>query len=59
MAAQVKFAKLHVNKSDETKVQMFGCDARHHKSKPNTAYQLKHLITNCSVIAAEGYSTSY
>jgi len=54
MAAQLRFAKLHLNTaqdfwnnlwSDQTKVEMFGPNAQQHVwRKPNTAYQHKHLI---------------
>ena len=55
MAAQLRFAKLHLNKPQnfwdnvlsihQTKVEMFGHNAQQHIwRKPNTAYQHKHLI---------------
>ena len=55
MAAQLRFAKLHLNKpqdfwnnvlwTDQTKVEMFGHNAQQHVwRKLNTIYQHKHLI---------------
>ena len=55
MAAQLRFAKLHLNKAqdfwinvlwtDQTKVEMFGPNAQQHVwRKPNTAYQLKLTV---------------
>jgi len=56
MAAQLRFAKLHLNKpqdffwnnelwTDETKEKIFGHNTQQHVwRKPNTAYQHKHLI---------------
>lgn len=43
-AAQVRLAKLRLNRTQDYKVEMFDGNARHHVCRnPNTAYQHKHF----------------